>query len=394
MPRRARLASSLAAAVLVLSACANAVGQGTPAPLASLGPGEGALRLLGVSGYAEDGSIDPRVDWVSAFEHRTGCRVNYTRVATVNAISAALKLRGAGYYDGVVAPPVVAGQLIGARMIAPLNVSLIDGYTTISPALRRQQTVTSHGQTYGIPYLWSSYLLGYRPRSVRPAPRNWTAVFDRRSAVRYAGKIMLPDTPLTMALAALYLKSARPSLSIGDPYELTSPQFAAVTSLLKDLRQRVTSYYSQDSDVIYGLASGSAVLGAILPRQVDILARAGRNVTGVDPAEGTTGSVSFWLMNARAQHPNCMYEWLAWSLTPRVQLQAAEWTGTAPVNPAACDGLGRQICGLGHVADEAYLGRVAFAHMPSRDCGDGSHDCTGWTRWKNTWTSIIRARPG
>ena len=214
MPRRARLASSLAAAVLVLSACANAVGQGTPAPLASLGPGEGALRLLGVSGYAEDGSIDPRVDWVSAFEHRTGCRVNYTRVATVNAISAALKLRGAGYYDGVVAPPVVAGQLIGARMIAPLNVSLIDGYTTISPALRRQQTVTSHGQTYGIPYLWSSYLLGYRPRSVRPAPRNWTAVFDRRSAVRYAGKIMLPDTPLTMALAALYLKSAKPALGI------------------------------------------------------------------------------------------------------------------------------------------------------------------------------------
>ena len=83
---------------------------------------------------------------------------------------------------------------------------------------------------------------------------------------------------------------------------------------------------------------------------MDILARAGRKVAGADPAQGTTGSVNFWLMSAQAQDPNCMYEWLAWSLTPRVQQQVAEWNGTAPVNPDACDGLGRQICGRYHVA--------------------------------------------
>ncbi len=393
-PRHARLASSLAAAVLALCACANAAGQPTPAPLTSVGPGEGALRLLGVSGYVEDGSVDPRVDWASAFAHRTGCRVNFTRVTTVNALSAAVKLRGAGYYDGVVAPPVVASKLIGAGAIAPLNVGLIGGYAAISPALREQPAVTAHGETYGLPYLWSSYQLGYRPQSVRQTPRTWASVFDRRSASSYPGKILLPDTPLTIGLAALYLKTAQPSLRISDPYELTSQQFAAVTSLLMNLRSRGVSYYSQDSDAIYGLAAGSTALGAVLPRLVDTLARAGRKVAGVDPAEGTTGSVNFWLMNARAHHPNCMYEWLAWSITPRVQSQAAKWTGTAPVNAAACDALGRQICGLGHIVDRAYLDKVGFAHMPGPDCGNGNRACVGWTRWTHTWASIVRAAPG
>ena len=172
------------------------------------------MRLLGVSGYVEDGSVDPRVDWASVFAHRTGCRVNFTGVTTVNALSAALKLRGAGYYDGVVAPPVVAGKLIGAGAIAPLNVGLIGGYAAISPALREQPAVTAHGETYGLPYLWSSYQLGYRPQSVRQTPRTWASVFDRRSASSYPGKILLPDTPLTIGLAALYLKTAQPSLRI------------------------------------------------------------------------------------------------------------------------------------------------------------------------------------
>ena len=88
------------------------------------------------------------------------------------------------------------------------------------------------------------------------------------------------------------------------------------------------------------------MLGAVLPRHVDILARAGRKVAAADPAQGTTGWVSYWQMTAQAHDPNCMYEWLAWSLTPRVQQQVAGWNGTAPVNPGACDGLGLPICGL------------------------------------------------
>ena len=319
---RLTVSAALGAALTLLAACASPVGQAKPAPLTSIGPGEGSLRLLGMPGYVEDGSPDPRVDWVTAFERRTGCQVSYSQVANANSIPAMLRMNGAKY-DGVVAPPAVAGQLISAGLIAPLNTAIVHGYAAISPTFRTQAVVTSKGKTYGVPYVWNAYLLGYATSAVRPPPRSWGALFDPASAARYAGKIMLPDSPFTIALAALYLETARPSLGITDPYELTGSQFAAATGLLKSVRRSITQYYSQDSQVIGGLATGSAVLGAVDPHQVDVLARAGLKVAGADPAEGTTGSVSFWLMSAHAPDPNCMYKWLAWSLTPRVQQQVA-----------------------------------------------------------------------
>ncbi|MGE5292371.1 MAG: extracellular solute-binding protein [Micromonosporaceae bacterium] len=382
-------AAMLASAAMLLTACSGGSSHAAATPLSSLGPTEGSLRLLGTPGYLEDGGTDPRVDWVLSFERRTGCKVFYTPVPDANSIPAAFTLHGRGFYDGVVAPPAVAGRLIGAGIIAPLNTRLVGGYASISREFRTQGAVESGGRTYGLPYVWSSYVLGYAASSVRPAPSTWSALFDPASAARYAGKIMLPDSPFTIALAAAYLKTAKPSLAISDPYELNGTQFAAAVALLKSVRRSITRYDSADPQIIDGLASGSAVLGAVLPRHVDVLDRAGRKIASAAPAQGTTGFADFWLMNARAPHPNCMYQWLTWSITPRVQQEVAEWTGTAPVNPAACDGLGRQVCGIYHVADPAYLGKVAFAQIPRRDCGDGKHDCAGWGEWQTQWRSIV-----
>jgi putative spermidine/putrescine transport system substrate-binding protein len=382
-------AAALGATLLALTACSGGGSQAKAAGLSSVGKGEGTLRLLGPPGFLQDGSTDPRADWVLSFEERTGCSVAYTQVANESSIPAALQLHGARFYDGVVAPPAVASGLISAGQVAPLDVRLVDGYASISRALRAQPAVQSGGKTYGIPYLWSSYVLGYVPSSVSPAPLTWSVLFDPASAAEHAGKIMLPDTPLTIALAAVYLKTTRPSLGIADPFELNGAQFAAAISLLKSVRPSITKYESSDPQVITDLASGGAVLGAVLPRHVDLLARAGRKIASTAPAQGTTGATEFWLMNAQASHPNCMYEWLTWSLTPRVQQQAAAWTGTAPVNPAACDGLGRQFCGIYHVADAAYLGKVAFAHVPGPGCGNGKQDCVGWAQWQSGWDSIV-----
>lgn len=40
--------------------------------LEQLGSGEGALSVLSRAGYAEDGSTDPEIDWVTPFEQATG----------------------------------------------------------------------------------------------------------------------------------------------------------------------------------------------------------------------------------------------------------------------------------------------------------------------------------
>ena len=45
-------------------------------PLSAVGDGEGELNLIAWAGYAEDGSNDTAVDWVTPFEQQTGCQVN------------------------------------------------------------------------------------------------------------------------------------------------------------------------------------------------------------------------------------------------------------------------------------------------------------------------------
>src|ERR1700710_3136012 len=42
----------------------------------SLGDMEGAVNILAWPGYAEDGSNDKTVDWVTPFEKATGCQAN------------------------------------------------------------------------------------------------------------------------------------------------------------------------------------------------------------------------------------------------------------------------------------------------------------------------------
>jgi len=44
--------------------------------LKKVGKGEGQVNLIAWAGYVEDGSTDPKVDWVSDFEQKTGCQVN------------------------------------------------------------------------------------------------------------------------------------------------------------------------------------------------------------------------------------------------------------------------------------------------------------------------------
>ena len=47
-----------------------------PQALTKLGEGEGEVNLIAWAGYVEDGSTDPKVDWVTDFEKETGCQVN------------------------------------------------------------------------------------------------------------------------------------------------------------------------------------------------------------------------------------------------------------------------------------------------------------------------------
>ena len=89
---RTKLLAITAAALIALTACGGDDGgddsadggssgtdttdQGFTPPdlkaLEKLGEPEGELNIVAWAGYAEDGSTDPAVDWVTPFEEETG----------------------------------------------------------------------------------------------------------------------------------------------------------------------------------------------------------------------------------------------------------------------------------------------------------------------------------
>ncbi|MFA1549427.1 ABC transporter substrate-binding protein [Actinomadura chokoriensis] len=393
---RVRAAAALAAAAAIAAAGLAACSEDEDEPVgaarvaSTLGPGEGVVNLVTLPGSIESGSTDPRVDWVTPFQERTGCKVAL-KVAKTPEEMAALMRDEDRRYDGVAAPPEVAGRLIAEKRVAPVNTDLVDGYKKLEPKLRG--LLERDGKQYGIPYVWGSNLLMYDTRTV-PPPSSWAAVFDPDQARRHSGKITMRDSPLAIAEAALYLKGSERKLKIRDPYSLTPEQLAAAGRVLAGQRPHVGEYWDDPADAVSAFAGGRAALGQAWPYQVDVLNRAGRPVRGAVPAEGVTGWMDAWMIGARVQHPNCMYQWLQWTASPDVQQQVAEWAGVAPANPQACSGdrLRPVFCAAYRVGDRAYLSKVIFAHAPSKACGRKSKDddCTDYAEWTKVWVGATR----
>ena len=75
----------------------------------------------------------------------------------------------------------------------------------------------------------------------------------------------MPDNPIQIADAALYLSETKPSLGIKDPYELTSDQLKAAVDLLKAQRPLVKKYWVLASDEIAAFTNGGVTIGAAWP---------------------------------------------------------------------------------------------------------------------------------
>ena len=69
----------------------------------------------------------------------------------------------------------------------------------------------------------------------------------------------MPDNPIQIADAALYLAKSKPSLGIKDPYELNQKQFDAAVNLLKKQQPLIKKYWALASDEIDLFKNGDAV---------------------------------------------------------------------------------------------------------------------------------------
>jgi putative spermidine/putrescine transport system substrate-binding protein len=385
-----RVVIGVGALSLALAACgsdsksATTTSSSTSNLPTKIGKGEGALNLIIWAGYAESGKNDPKVNWVTPFEKQTGCQVT-TKEATDSDEMVSLMRQG-NTYDGVSASGDATLRLIAGKNVAPINVKLIKDFSEISPKLQSPPHNTVDGVHYGVSYMWGANVLMYNTKAVTPAPTSWASVFTDPGAQK--GKVTAYNSPIYIADAALYLKSAEPSLGITDPYELTTKQFDAAVKLLKQQKASIKAYWGTYTDEIDAFKTGDVTIGQAWPYQVNTLVADKQPVAGIIPKEGATGWADTWMLNSKAQHPNCMYLWMNYTAQPDVQAQVAQWFGAAPANAATCTQLGKAFCDSYHVTDASYFNQISFWKTPLAACGNGKNDCVDYSKWATAWTDL------
>jgi putative spermidine/putrescine transport system substrate-binding protein len=350
-------------------------------PQTSIGAGEGALTLIDWGGYVQ--SL-----WQKPFEQQTGCKITYKDAGSSDEMVTLMANGGGGQWDMVSASGDADLRLIYSGDVKPMNMDLIPDWQNFQTEFKGPAFNTINGIHYGVSLQWGPNTLLYSTKKFVNKPTSWSVLYDSQ----YSGLITIPDNPIQIADAALYLMKTKPSLKITDPYELTQSQFDATVALLKQQRPLVKTYWGSVGDEETAFKSGDVVVGAAWPIMTTDLKTAGAAVDDTIPTEGATGWADTWMLATNAPHPNCAYMWAKWISTPTVQAEQAIGYGETPVNTKACaamESLSPGSCAAFHAnAQSSYLDTIKFWKTPIQTCDDGTKNCVAYAQWQAAWTTI------
>ena len=341
---------------------------------------EGQVDLVNWAGYVEK-------DWVTPFEQQTGCKVNSKVGASSDEMVTLMKT---GNYDGVSASGDATLRLIASKTVAPVDFDLIPNYENVFEGLKNQPHNTVDGVSYGVAHGRGANLLIWNTKDVTTAPTSWDIVWDANSPA--AGKISVYDSPIYIADAALHLKTTQPDLKIDNIYELDQTQFDAAVNLLKEQKKIVGEYWSDAAKQIQSFTSADSTSGTTWQYQVNQLqgAKDPVPVEATLPDEGSTGWSDTWMIASTSKHPNCMYLWMDYIISPAANAKATEYFGEAPVSAEACKlTVDKDHCTKFHAEDEDYFSKVYYWTTPVAACGDDRGDvCKDYSEWTTAWTEI------
>ncbi|WP_084645274.1 ABC transporter substrate-binding protein [Oceanobacter kriegii] len=361
------------------------------APAMAAGANEGRVDIVAWPGYIERGETDPAFDWVTEFEANTGCSVNVKTAATSDEM---VSLMAKGGYDLVTASGDASLRLVYGKRVQAIDISKIKAWDSIDKRLQNAPWHTVDGKHYGVPFEWGPNVLMYNTDTFKQAPDSWSVVFEPTTlpdGKANKGRVQAYDGAIYMADAALYLKSAKPELGIEDPYELNESQYAAVLELLRSQHQLIHRYWHDYNVQMSDFKNEGVVASSSWPFMANILIAEGAPIGQTFPKEGVTGWADTTMMATDAAHPNCAYEWLNWSITPKLQGDLAAWFGAVPSVPAACDG--NELLGAEGCATNGFdnFDQVHFWKTPTSKC-ESQGSCVSYARWTKDYIAIMGGR--
>ncbi|RZU00851.1 ABC transporter substrate-binding protein [Rivibacter subsaxonicus] len=385
---RVRRLGAVTIAAAILGGSALAAG-----PLQKIGKPEGQVDIVAWPGYIERGETDKKFDWVTAFEKKTGCKVNVKTAGTSDEMVA---LMNEGGFDLVTASGDASLRLIAGKRVQPVNVALVPSFKTVDERLQKAPWHTVAGQHYGVPYQWGWNVLMYNTNAFKgQTPPSWKVVFEETTlpdGKSNKGRIQAFDGPIYIADAALFLMKNRPELGIKDPYELNEAQYKATLDLLRQQRKLVGRYWHDAFVQIDDFTNEGVVASSSWQFQANVLKSKNRPIATTVPVEGATGWADTTMLHAEAKHPNCAYLWMEHSLSPQVQGDLAAWFGSVPSVPAACKG--NALLGEDGCARQGFnsFDRISFWRTPTTKCATQKDQCIPYHKWVSDFIAILGGR--
>ena len=283
----------------------------------------GELNFMVWEGYTDTLFTAP-------FERACGVKINATYMGSSDDLVAKMRAGGAQTVDLISPSSDAITEIVQAGLAAPLDLTRIPSYATLSPTFRALPLARRADTVFGLPWAFGPNPLIYDTTKVRPAPTSWAVLWDPK----YKGKVSLQDDIASLYMVAQYL-------GLDDPkdksrlYNLPDSDLAKIKTKMVTLTPSVRKYWATAGDLTQLFESGEVVIGEGWPLMTHQLRMAKFPAGEVIPKEGTTAWADHWVLTSGAQNLDAAYAWLEYAAQPFTQKMLADVTHYMVANPAA-----------------------------------------------------------
>jgi spermidine/putrescine-binding protein len=276
-----------------------------------------------------EGYTDP--SFAKPFEEQTGCSVKATYAGSSDEMFAKFRAGGGRTYDLISASGDITERLAKAGLVKPIDPSQLPNYDAIFESFQGGKWNTFDGVPYGVTFAWGPNVLVYNTTAIQSAPTSWDVLADPA----YAGKIALPDNPMTIADVALWLGKT-------DPYNLSEADLAEVKQKLLDLRPNIRKFWTTAGELANLFQSGEIVMAHAWPLTYTQLSEASFPVGSVSPKGKLTGWTDSWMISKNTRNPEAAYQWINYILSGPGQKGVMEVTGYSGATTLGAEAVGSE----------------------------------------------------